>query len=329
MQLNRVGSPAIDAAQGSKSTPAKSDNIRIAQMNLWNFFDTQKPGGDVLTPEQYAIKLAKVSAGIKSLGLPDVISVNEVENEQILTDLAATDALKGAGYKSIMMPTNDARGINVGFLYKDNKLEKVNAEQYNPRVQYSRGDGQGQINPTLLYARAPLVVDFKIRGAKQATDGSDLITLVTNHFKSKIDWSGTGAADKRREMQGDYLGKFLDERKATKPTAATIVMGDLNSLYGEAPFEKLTRRSDSSERFFDAPMLVPETDRYTYIYKGQKNMLDHLMISAGKKDAITAAKIIHVNQPNPYPSKWDPSTVKGFSDHDPMYADFNVESLLA
>ncbi|MCW2924504.1 MAG: putative extracellular nuclease [Thermoleophilia bacterium] len=328
MRLNSAmpaTAPMASAAAGG------SGSLRVAQMNLWNLFDTvndPKTGDDESTPtkEQYAIKLEKIAKAIVELGTPDVVSMNEIENETVVKDLLARPELKDAGYQFVVEDLNDERGIRVGMLYKGDRLEKVGVEQPNPKFSFPDG-GKGQFDRTLLYARAPLVVDFKLRGAAQAADGAGLLTIAVNHFKSKL---GGAAPEARRQMQGQYLGEWLDAREKTKPNAATIVLGDLNSGYGEGAYEKLTKRADGTMRFRDAPLDVKAEDRYTYIYRGEKDMLDHVLVSDAKKDAITAVKILHVNSPkDAKKSQWDPSVLAGFSDHDPTIVDFDLGKLMA
>lgn len=328
--MRLMGAAPVAAMVGAKPSGAPEGNLRVAQMNLWNLFDTvNDPDTDddrtTPTPEQYAIKLTKISNAIAELGLPDVISLNEIENETVLRDLLAQPAIKDAGYRFIVQPTNDQRGITVGILYKDAKLEAVRHESFNPKMSFRDG-GRGQVDRSLLYARPPLVVDFRARGAAQAGEGAGLLTVAVNHFKSKL---GGAAPEPRRQMQGQYLGEWLDARRATRPGGATIVVGDLNAEHGEGAYEKLANRADGSRRFYDAPLRIKAEDRYTYIYRGTKNLLDHLMVSAGREDAITGVEILHVNTAkDAKKSQWDPTTIAGFSDHDTIVTDFDLGKLL-
>lgn len=335
MQL--MGATPLTAPGGMRAvaaTPPAAGSLRIAQMNLWNLFDTvndPKTGDDqsTPTPEQYAIKLTKIANAITELGTPDLISLNEIENETVLTDLLKQPQLQGAGYKFIVQPTNDERGITVGVLYKDSKLEAVGHTSFNPKMSFPDG-GRGQVDRSLLYARPPLVVDFKARGAAQAAEGAGLLTVAVNHFKSKL---GGEAPEARRQMQGQYLGEWLDARRATRPGGAMIVLGDLNANHGEGAYEKLAKRADGSQRLYDAPLKLKAEDRYTYIYRGSKDLLDHVMLTAGKEDAITGVQILHINsglsQSERKKAQWDPKILPGYSDHDSMIVDVDMAKLLA
>ena len=320
---------ATPAASGALGAPAAGD-LRVAQMNVWNLFDTvndPKTGDDetTLTQEQLDTKLVKLSRAIVEMGTPDVISVNEVENADVLQMLVSHPTIAKAGYKFVVSELNDERGIRTGLLYKGDKLEQVGVDAPNPKFSFPDG-GRGQIDRSLLYARPPLVVDFKLRGAAQAAEGAGMLTIAVNHFKSKL---GGAAPEARRQMQGQYLGEWLDARRATRPGGATIVVGDLNADHGEGAFEKLAKRADGSERFYDAPFRLKVEDRYTYNYRGELNLLDHLMVDAAKQDAITGVKILHVNTTSDAKkSQWDPKVLKGYSDHDSMVVDFDTKQLL-
>jgi predicted extracellular nuclease len=328
MQLS--GANPVGAA--SVMRPAGATDLRVAQMNMWNLFDTvndPKTGDDdtTPTPEQYQIKLQKLANAIVELGLPDLISANEIENETVMADLAARPELAAAGYKFLVQAqNNDERGIRVGVFYKGDRFEVAGVEAPNPKFSFPDG-GRGQIDRSLLYARPPLVVDFKLRGAAQASEGAGLITIAVNHFKSKL---GGEAPEARRQMQGQYLGEWLDARRATRPGNAVVVLGDLNANHGEGAYEKLAKRADGSMRLYDAPLKLPKADRYTYNYRGQLDLLDHVMVEAERADAIKAVKILHVNTTkDAKKSQWDPAVLPGYSDHDSIIVDLDVAKLLA
>ncbi len=329
--MRLMGATAAATASAGFS-PASAGNLRVAQMNMWNLFDTvndPNTGDDdyTPTPEQYQIKLEKISKAIVELGTPDVISANEIENDTVLADLAARPELKAAGYKVLSQPhNNDGRGIRVGVLYKGDALEVADVQSPNPKFSFPDG-GRGQIDRTLLYSRPPLVVDFKVRGAAQSSEGAAMVTIAINHFKSKL---GGDAPEQRRQMQGQYLGEWLDARKATRPNVPTIVVGDLNASYEDGAFQKLTTRADGSTRLYDAPLKLADADRYTYIYRGQYDLLDHMLVDPDRADAITGVKILHLNTAkDARKSQWDPKVIAGYSDHDSLIVDYDLKKLLA
>ena len=103
----------------------------------------------------------------------------------------------------------------------------------------------------------------------------------------------------------------------------------LNANHGEGAYEKLAKRADGTTRFYDAPLRLKVEDRYTYNYRGQLDLLDHLMVDSAKADAITGVKILHINPTkDAKKSQWDPKVLPGYSDHDSMVVDFDSKKLL-
>jgi predicted extracellular nuclease len=62
---------------------------------------------------------------------------------------------------------------------------------------------------------------------------------------------------------------------------------------------------------------IDAVERYTYIFDGTSEQLDHILVSDAIKRRGTAAEHIHVNN-------WSPSLTARASDHDPTVARFKV-----
>ena len=141
------------------------NEITVASVNLRRFFDTADDPSvaDVaLTSLAYDRRLAKTSLAIRNhLRAPDILGVQEVESITVLLDLAARIVADGGPqYQPILIPGNDAAGLNVGFLYKTEaviggvaRVSSTNGAQV--------GAGETWIDPTtgapaLLHDRPPL-----------------------------------------------------------------------------------------------------------------------------------------------------------------------------
>jgi predicted extracellular nuclease len=307
----RGSSAVADARRGSSE-------LTFAQMNAWNLFDTiddPLTRDTVLTQEQYEIKLAKLARVIRDeLGGPDVIGLQEIENDRVLIDLAARPEIAALGYRFVVAPLNDGRGIRTGMLYRGDVLEAVGATSPNPVPRTPLKDGgAGQLNGALLYARAPLVVDFRVRGAAQSIEGQQL-TVAVAHFKSKL---GGERFQPRRDLQGAYLGGVVDAARRANPDAPVVVIGDLNAGFGEGAYERLVTAPDGTRRLHDASKLIPEDERYSYVYRGKRDMLDHILVTPDIRDAMVDTKITRINtRPGDAKHQWDPDTVIGSSDHE-------------
>ena len=164
-----------------------------------------------------------------------------------------------------------------------------------------------------------------LTGALQAAVGVSQITMIANHFKSKL---GGAKPEPRRQAQGAFVGDMVDQRRAANPSVPVIVLGDLNASYQDGAFQKLATRADGSQRLADMPMRLDAADRYTYSYRGSHDMLDHLLVTPELEAAATSVHIPHFNTPKDAPKRAGDATVPdGVSDHDPIVVDFDLSKL--
>ncbi|MBC7645114.1 MAG: endonuclease/exonuclease/phosphatase family protein [Thermoleophilia bacterium] len=340
MQVSRsapVQTVALAAHPSVGRTPGKmpapdSGTLRVGSFNVENFFDTNddppgdptKTGDKVPTAEEYKIKLAKLALAIKDkIGAPDVLSLAEVENQQVLEDLLKQPGMKSLGYKAVVGDGNDARGIHVAMIYRAGRVEMTRVEQQNPAATLP-DTPYDQVDRTKLFARAPLAIDFRLTGFAQATEGA-AFTVIGNHFKSKL---GGPGYEPRRVAQGVFMAGLIDARTAAQPTVPIFVVGDFNATYEDGAYKAIANNKDGSERMYDAPLKLSDADRYTYNYRGRKSMLDHFFVTPGAKSAIDTMTIPHFNTYDGVKNKaGDPKVADGVSDHDPLVVDFNVSKL--
>lgn len=328
---HRRSTPLSTLAVAAPAAPLpapRAGQVTIAQFNVENLFPPgDSSGGADLnpTPEQYAIKLAKLThAIVDELHAPDILAVEEVGNPQALADLLKGAELVKLGYRSVEMPTNDKRHINVAVLYRGDRVQFDGASQLTPDVPKGMKKPYGQIDGDKLFARPPLVADFTITGAGQAAEGARQIELVVNHLMAKR--GGEKGTDPFRNAQADHLAGYVDAQRAAHPERGMIVMGDLNTAYGDDAYKRLEQAKDGANRLFDTPALkLPAADRYTYVYKGEHDMLDHVMVTPDLKSSVSKVEIPHFNTNDPWDAgkhgrahEDDPSSAAGVSDHDPI-----------
>ena len=164
----------------AQTTPNKAI---IGFYNLENLFDTINdpnkndeqflPQGDYQwTSERYLHKLDRLSQVISDMAKMDgglvVLGVSEVENEQVLLDLVATERLKPYGLKVCHHESPDRRGVDVSFLYNPKRLHIIDTAAF------------------------PLVVpnqpEFISRDQWLMTgilDNTDTLYILVNHWPSK------------------------------------------------------------------------------------------------------------------------------------------------
>jgi predicted extracellular nuclease len=148
-------------------------------------------------------------------------------------------------------------------------------------------------------------------------NGGSELTLFNNHFLSMS--GGEAATEPRRTAQAAWNAGLVEEILADDPQAWVGVMGDLNSYYESRPIETL--RDAGLQHVFD---LLPEQARYTYIYLGVSQTLDHIMVSSSLWGQLESVEILHLDADQPLPTP-DDTTPLHASDHDPVIATFSLE----
>ncbi|MFX1559189.1 MAG: endonuclease/exonuclease/phosphatase family protein [Promethearchaeota archaeon] len=298
----------------------------VATYNMYNLFDefnaTDKEDPDYLTTEDVELMLSKHAHAIKDmLRLPDLIAVQEVENLEVLVRLTETEPIKGI-YGAVLIDGPDVRGIDVGLLYRLDRVEVISAEArqtctdlqdaYGPETDPNFPCEEGY-NP--LFSRPPLVVHLRTIVNSwwcRHRYGTDL-WLIINHFKSKSTYAPTYAdTEPRRIEQAKWVNHLVKEIQHCNRHANVVVLGDFNSFTNEAPIKTLQRRG-----LKDLIYGVQKCSRYTYIYRGVSEVLDHIFVSNTLRWRFIHARIIHFNTDFPY-GFWadDPTTGIRSSDHD-------------
>jgi hypothetical protein len=200
----------------------------------------------------------------------------------------------------------DASNINGGqpnanirnaFLYRADQVELLGAFLLDPE------------NPAFAGSRKPLVGEFRANGVE--------FTVVNNHFSSKGgDTPLFGnqqppvlSSEAERILQAQVVNDYVDGLLAADPDAKVLVVGDLNDFAFSAPIQAL-RGEEGSEVLFDlAEELLPATERYDYIFEGNSQDLDHILVTGALLDqADPAFDIVRRNA----------EFADQASDHDPL-----------
>ena len=302
------------------AAPAGPEELTIASYNVENLFDTiDTPGHDDIrnTPSEaeYPLQLARRARSIKDfLGAPDLIAVQEVESTIALADLAAEPQLADLGYDSVLVEGPDVRGIDVGFLWKTDKLRLVDhraAQKCQPRKPWSDGPDKPCTLPDggsgwMLYSRPPMVARFAIVGRDAE------ITLINNHFKSK--GGGDQETTPERTAMARHTLDLLAIEKAARPDVPVIVLGDLNEFPEREPIRTLLDPGSLVDLFTRL-----EDRDYSYIFNGVSQILDYILVEPEMVEQVTAFGAIHVNADFGAPPEDEPDHPSPrASDHDPL-----------
>ena len=279
---------------------------------------------------------------VNYLNSPDILALQEiqdndgevdsliVEADQTYQDIIqAINNIGGPDYNYVNIdPKRNTDGgvpggnIRVGFIYrKDVGLNLVNPNPGDAEtgivVTAEAGEPVFSLNPgridPLSYAfqesRKPLAVAFNFNGKK--------IFLINNHLNSK---GGDGAlfgdiqppnleSEKQRMLQAKAINKFVQDILTIDPSANVIVLGDLNDFPWSAPIKEL-----SGSLLKNLVTTLPLNEQYTYIYEGNAQVLDQILVSSALIDRTVSVDVVHINSEFYYQDR--------LSDHDPVIAVF-------
>lgn len=280
--------------------PAGAGELSLMTWNAENLFDSIPPnpaGQPLPSAAVYRRDLEKAAGTIAQAGAPDVVGLQEIENIAVLEALAAHEMLAPYQYQPVLEEGGDSRGIDVGFLIRADRVEIVEARQY----------AEGET----IYPRPPLLVHLRARET-----GAELI-VINNHFTAMT--TGIAETEPRRILQARGNLQIIEEIREENPDALAAVLGDLNAFYHSAPIDTL--RSGGLIHVLEN---LPREERYTYIFEGQSQVLDHILVSDTLYSRLERVEILHINSDFPPPDPASSSPVRK-SDHDPLVAVFSMD----
>lgn len=286
--------------------------ITIGTWNLENLF---RPGGDAgpSSDDAYHAKLAALVTTITELA-PDVLAVQEVGEPDALADLVKR--LDGTWHSELASP--DGRGIRVGVL---SRLPLTDVEQV---VEFPEGLRPIQIDDTDTTMHKVGRPALRVRVATLGTT----IDLVSCHLKSKLLTFPGGRFNPEDEDERARFAVYALHRRAAEAAAvrayatallagqgqqrALIVAGDLNDepqaattqlLHGPPGSEIGTpgfAQPDKGDgaRLWNLAPLIPETERFSRVYKGRRELIDHLLVSRALVTAVETVTTGEVDVPS-------------------------------
>lgn len=138
--------------------------------------------------------------------------------------------------------------------------------------------------------------------------------MIANHFNSKGgDQPLFGrfqppqrSSEVQRAAQANIVGQFVQSLRARDAAAKVVVLGDLNDFQFSDTLTILKQAG-----LVDLVENLPESERYTYVFDGNSQALDHIMVSNSlAQSALPEYDVVHVN------AEFADQT----SDHDPEVA---------
>src|SRR6185437_11245746 len=175
----------------------------------------------------------KVSLTVRNvLNLPDVVTLEEVENQSVANDIAAqinADAGIANLYTAYSTDnstyyTQDGTGISVGFLVK-NTVNKISVSQFGQNQTFTPTTSS---NPITLNDRPWLVLQA---GVKRGTGITDYpVTIIVNHMKALTGVNSTTSTSTRqkKELQAEAIATYIQGLQASGKHV--ISGGDFNAF---------------------------------------------------------------------------------------------------
>ncbi|MFC7496773.1 MULTISPECIES: endonuclease/exonuclease/phosphatase family protein [unclassified Nocardioides] len=315
--------------------------MRVATWNLENLFAPGVTDAAPTTLDAYQAKLASLAETIAGID-PDVVAVQEVGPPPVLDDLAAAVSalIGGTWHHEVAAP--DDRGIRCGLLSRHVLGDVDQVTDFPAGLGPVKVNDSGRTLTTLgrpgLHAtieddgRTVHVISVHLK--------SKLLTFTGGRFSTKDEderarYAVYAVHRRAAEAAGvrAYATELLDQGGGQVP--AVVVAGDLNddvlaattqillgppgSEIGTGGFEPPDQ--GDAQRLWNLAPLIPVDDRYSRVYRGRKELIDHILVSHPLSRAVTAVAA----GPAPSPSITDnPNTRRDEpgSDHRPVYADF-------
>ncbi|MDP2548579.1 ExeM/NucH family extracellular endonuclease [Oceanobacter sp. 4_MG-2023] len=296
---------AASHARTPTPTVSADANLRIASMNVLNYFNGDGQGGGfpasrgASTYAAFQLQSSKVVAAMAAMDA-DIIGLMEIENDgydkhsAIQQLLDAMNALQAPGDEYAFVDPGTPRigtdAITVGLLYRPGRLRLRGTTQVLSSANSPR-DRQGVLFNDRKH-RPSLIQSFEFHDF--------VFTLSINHFKSK----GSACHEQHEGADGQGNCNLLRTRAATgllqylqtQPTGVTstavLVMGDLNAYSQEDPLQVLLAGGYHDLKRSD---VATEAKPYTYSYNGLLGSLDHALATATFADHVVSAGAWHIN----------------------------------
>lgn len=291
-------------------------------------------GANQLTLATYNVENLDASDGkydvlasniVYNLRAPDILALQEIQDADgagrgsdlsgVTTAQGLIDAIyaiSGAryGYVEIAPDTANSTGgepngnIRNGYLYN---LD---------RVSYVEGSAELITGSAYANSRKPLVAQFEFNG--------ETITTINVHFTSRGGsdplWGATqppaDAGDASRTAQAAGVKAYINEHLADNPDLNIAVLGDWNGFAWEDAQTQLTDPAKGGVLTDLATALLPSEERYSYMFEGNAQQLDHILVTGGLASKASY-DAVHIN------AQFDGDRP---TDHDPQLAlfDFGV-----
>ncbi|WBO67094.1 endonuclease/exonuclease/phosphatase family protein [Streptomyces camelliae] len=267
---------------------------------------------------------AHAAAIVNNLQSPDIVSLEEIQDDNGVTDDGTVDAsvtvnklidaIVAAGgpkydWRSIN-PVNDQDGGQPGgnirqvFLFNPERVSFVDRAggDSTTAVGVTKVAGKaeltvspGRIDPANAAwkdSRKPLAGEFVFRGKT--------VFVIANHLVSKGGDQGlasqyqppTRSSEIQRHAQATEVNAFVKDILKVQKNANVIALGDMNDF----EFSGTAKILEGDGELWSAIKSLPRSERYTYDYQGNEQVLDQILISpAIRRGCDVEYDSVHIN----------------------------------
>lgn len=360
-RLHPTEAPVFSASNPRMTAPeAVGGNVRVASMNVLNFFTTFTNGATASgqtgqgctlgastlagncrgadSATEFARQRTKIVEALAGLNA-DVVGLMEIQNNGSVAPQNLVDALNarvGAGTYAVVPDPATGTGtdaIKVAMIYKPAKLVR---------------SGASASDVAAINNRPPLAQTF-------AAANGEKFTVIVNHLKSKgscpaasdadaagntDSGDGQGCWNARRLQQAQALRSFVALQQIASASNDVLLIGDMNAYAQEDPIYDLTSSGyvDQVGRF--TPVLG-----YSYVFDGTAGRLDHAISTATMSPKVARTVHWHIDadesQAQDYnlefkqpacatcaPDPYTPTLYRA-SDHDPVLLGLNLYKVIS
>ena len=339
LEVSAIPSLTLGGLQREITKPQSNNQLAVSTFNVEN-----------LAPSDPQLKFDRLAGQVvNNLKSPDILALEEIQdnsgkaNDGTVDSTQTTDKLIAA-ITAAGGPVYTARWVNpenltdggapganirqVFFYRADREVGFVAAPAGDATTAESLTiiDGKphlalnpGRITPTnkaWTDSRKPLAGEFTFRGKT--------VFVIANHFASKggdnplfgkwqqpIRFSESG-----RHLQAQEVRTFLDQLLAADSRANVVVLGDINDFEFSTTVDIMV--GSGSKAIVDLPRTLPVNERYSYVFEGNSQVLDQILVSRALTVAPPGSKypafdydIVHTNSEfSDQDSDHDPQVVR-------------------
>ncbi|MEU5492932.1 endonuclease/exonuclease/phosphatase family protein [Streptomyces griseofuscus] len=324
----QIGTLKSGGLQRETTEKQTGKQLAVATYNVENLDPSDK------TFDQHA------AAIVHNLQSPDIVSLEEIQDNNGATDDGTVDAsvtvnklidaIVAAGgpkydWRSID-PVNDKDGGEPGgnirqvFLFNPERVSFVDRAGGDSTtavgVVKEHGKAQltaspGRIDPTSAAwedSRKPLVGQFVFQGKTVFVIANHLISKGGDQSLTAQYQPVTRSSETQRHAQAQEINAFVKDLLKAQKNANVLALGDMNDF----EFSGTAKILEGDGELWSAIKSLPRSERYTYDYEGNSQVLDQILISPAVRRDSFQYDSVHIN------SEFDDQ----ISDHDPQVLRF-------